>query len=94
MAPSHQRGLAAHHRTGVTPLQGTSPGDPVDIFLERAAMALLLWWSVREIQHGTTKYLESIGALTLVGAVARTILADPKYGLSPRPERLPTRANH
>jgi hypothetical protein len=69
-------------------------GDPAHIFLERAAMALLIWWSVHEIQHGTTKYLKTIGALTLVGAVARTILADPKYGLSPAPERIPSRANN
>jgi hypothetical protein len=67
------------------------PGDPADIFLERAAMAVLMWWSVEEIRHGTTKYLKAIGALTLVGAVARTILADPMYGLSP-PQRGPSQA--
>ena len=66
-------------------------GDPVDVFLERAAMAMLLWWSLHEIQHGTTKYLKTIGALTLVGAAARTILADPKYGLSPASHRMPPR---
>lgn len=31
------------------------PGDPVHIFLERVAMALLMWWSVHEIRHATTK---------------------------------------
>ena len=65
------------------------PGDPVHIFLERVAMALLMWWSVQEIRHGTTKYLKTIGGLTLLGATARTILADPKYGLSPAPDRMP-----
>ena len=66
-------------------------GDPVDILLERAAMGLLMWWSVHEIRHGTTKYLRTIGGLTLVEAVARTILADPKYGRSPPQYRRPSR---
>jgi hypothetical protein len=68
-------------------------GDRVDIFLERAGMGLLIWWSIHEVRHGTTKYLKAIGALTLVGALARTILADPKYGLSPARYRISPRTS-
>jgi hypothetical protein len=51
-------------------------GDPVEVFLERAAMAMLIWWSVDELRHGRTKYLKTIGGVTLVGAVLRTIDAE------------------
>lgn len=51
-------------------------GDHVDVFLERAAMAMLLWWSVDQMLHGTTKYLKTIGGVTLVGAVMRTLVGE------------------
>jgi hypothetical protein len=65
------------------------PGDPGDALLERTAMAMLIWWSVHELRHGTTKYLRTMGAVTLAGAVARTLLADPVYGLSATRGRAP-----
>jgi len=52
------------------------PGDPFDVFAERAAMAMLLWWSVDELRHGTTKYIKTIGAVPLVGALSRTVQAE------------------
>jgi hypothetical protein len=27
-------------------------------------MAMLLWWSIDEVRHGTTKYRKTIGAVT------------------------------
>lgn len=41
-------------------------GDHLDVLLERAAMAALLWWSVDQLMHGTTKYLQTIGGVTRV----------------------------
>jgi hypothetical protein len=52
------------------------PGDLFDVFVERAAMAMLLWWSVNELRHGTTKYRKTIGAVTLVGGLSRTVQAE------------------
>ena len=49
------------------------PGDPFDVFAERAAMAMFLWWSVDQMRHGTTKYIKTIGAVTLIGALSRTV---------------------
>jgi len=57
-------------------------GDPGDVLLERAAMAMLMWWSVNQMRHGSTKYLRTVGAVTLAGAVARSVLADPVHGLT------------
>src|SRR6476620_3112709 len=51
-------------------------GDPFDVFLERAVMAMLLWWSVEEVRHGPTKYLQTTGAVALIGVVMRTVLAE------------------
>lgn len=48
------------------------PGGPVDLLAQRAAMAMLLWWSIDEVRRGTTKYRKTVGAVTLLGAVART----------------------
>ena len=53
-----------------------SAGDSAEVLFERAAMAMLLWWSVDEVLNGTTKYLKTTGAVTLVGAVMRTILVE------------------
>jgi hypothetical protein len=58
------------------------PGDPGDVLLERTAMGMLMWWSVDQMRHGTTRYLKTVGAVTLVGAVARSVLADPVHGLA------------
>ena len=52
------------------------PGDPFDVFAERAAMAMFLWWSVDQMRHGTTKYRKTIGAVTLIGALSRTVQAE------------------
>jgi hypothetical protein len=52
------------------------PGAPFDVFFQRAAMAMLLWWSIDEVRHGTTKYRKTIGAVTLFGALARTVQAE------------------
>ena len=52
------------------------PGGGFDVLATRAAMAMLLWWSVDELRHGTTKYRKTIGAVTLVGAVSRTVQAE------------------
>jgi hypothetical protein len=52
------------------------PGYPFDVFAHRAAMAMLLWWSVDELRHGTTKYRKTIGAVTLIGALSRTVQAE------------------
>lgn len=57
-------------------------GDHLDTLLERAAMAALLWWSVDQVMHGTTKYLKTIGGVTLVGAVMRTVIAERARHLS------------
>jgi hypothetical protein len=57
-------------------------GDHLDTLLERAAMAALLWWSVDQLMHGTTKYLKTIGGVTLVGAVMRTVIAERARHLS------------
>jgi hypothetical protein len=59
-----------------------NPGDPGEVLLERASMAMLLWWSMHEMRHGSTRYLRTTGAVTAVGAVARTVLADPVHGLA------------
>jgi hypothetical protein len=67
-------------------------GDWVDVLLERAAMATLIWWSFKQLRHGTTKYLKTIGAVTLAGAIARTIIADPAHGLSTQRDRQSTPA--
>ena len=53
--------------------QMVKPGEPLDVF---AAMAMLLWWSVDQLRHGTTKYIRTIGAVTLVGALSRTVQAE------------------
>lgn len=58
------------------------PGDPFDVFAERAAMAMLLWWSVDELRNGTTKYIKTIGAVTLVGALSRTVQAEHARAMS------------
>ena len=52
------------------------PGGGFDVFAHRAAMAMLLWWSVDEVRHGTTKCRKTIGAATLVGALSRTVQAE------------------
>ena len=52
------------------------PGYPFDVFAHRAAMAMLLWWSVDELRYGTTKYRKTIGAVTLIGALSRTVQAE------------------
>ena len=52
------------------------PGGGFDVFAHRAAMAMLLWWSVDEVRHGTTKYRKTLGAVTLVGALSRTVQAE------------------
>jgi hypothetical protein len=52
------------------------PGNPFDVFAHRAAMAMLLWWSVDELRHGTTKYRKTIGTVTLIGALSRTVQAE------------------
>jgi hypothetical protein len=52
------------------------PGYPFDVFAHRAAMAMLLWWSVDELRHGTTKFRKTIGAVTLIGALSRTVQAE------------------
>ena len=52
------------------------PGYPFDVFAHRAAMAMLLWWSVDELRNGTTKYRKTIGAVTLIGALSRTVQAE------------------
>ena len=57
-------------------------GDHLDALLERAAMAALVWWSVDQVMHGTTKYLKTIGGVTLVGAVMRTVIAERARHLS------------
>jgi threonine dehydrogenase-like Zn-dependent dehydrogenase len=49
------------------------PGYPFDVFAHRAAMAMLFWWSVDELRNGTTKYRKTIGAVTLIGALSRTV---------------------
>lgn len=67
-------------------------GNGVDVLLERAAMVTLISWSFNQLRHGTTKYLKTIGAVTLAGAVARTILADPVHGLSTQRDRPSTPA--
>lgn len=51
-------------------------GGPFDVFAERAAMAMLLWWSVGQMRHGATKYMKTIGAVTLIGALSRTVQAE------------------
>ena len=52
------------------------PGGQFDVFAQRAAMAMLLWWSVDELRRGTTKYRKTIGAVTLIGALSRTVQAE------------------
>ena len=52
------------------------PGGGLDVFAHRAAMAMLLWWSFDQVRHGTTKYRKTIGAVTLVGALSRTVQAE------------------
>jgi hypothetical protein len=52
------------------------PGYPFDVFAHRAAMAMLLWWSIGELRNGTTKYRKTIGAVTLIGALSRTVQAE------------------
>jgi hypothetical protein len=52
------------------------PGYPFDVFAHRAAMAMLLWWSVDELRNGTTKYRKTMGAVTLIGALSRTVQAE------------------
>jgi hypothetical protein len=52
------------------------PGYPFDVFAHRAAMAMLLWWSVDELCNGTTKYRKTIGAVTLIGALSRTVQSE------------------
>ena len=59
-------------------------GDFLDVLFDRAAMATLLWWSVDEVRHGSTKYLKTLGAMTLVAATTRTILAERERALSKR----------
>lgn len=66
--------LAAPH--ALRTVHVVSAGDSVEVLFERAAMAMLLWWSVDEVLNGTTKYLKTTGAVTLVGAVMRTILVE------------------
>jgi hypothetical protein len=51
-------------------------GGGFDVLAHPAAMAMLLWWSVDQVRHGTTKYRKIIGAVTLVGALSRTVQAE------------------
>ena len=37
---------------------------------------MLLWSSFDQVRHGTTKYRKTIGAVTLVGALSRTVQAE------------------
>ena len=62
------------------------PGGQFDVFAERAAMAMLLWWSVDGMRHGTTKYMKTIGAVTLIGALSRTVQAEHARATSGTPE--------
>jgi hypothetical protein len=66
--------LAAPH--ALRKVHVVSAGDSVEVFFERAAMAMLLWWSVDEVLNGTTKYLKTTAAVALVGAVMRTVLVE------------------
>jgi hypothetical protein len=68
------------------------PGAPLDVFAQRAAMAMLLWWSVDEIRRGTTKYRKTIGAVTLLGALARAIQVERARATSGAPEGSPRAA--
>jgi hypothetical protein len=68
------------------------PGGGFDVFAQRAAMAMLLWWSVDEIRNGTTKYRKTIGAVTLIGALARTVQVERARATSWTPVRSPRAA--
>jgi hypothetical protein len=68
------------------------PGAPFDVFAQRAAMAILLWWSIDEIRRGTTKYRKTIGAVTLLGALARTVQVERARATSGTPEGPPRAA--
>ena len=65
------------------------PGAPFDVFAQRAAMAMLLWWSVDEIRNGTTKYRKTIGVVTLIGALSRTVQVERARATSGTPEGSP-----
>jgi hypothetical protein len=65
------------------------PGAPFDVFAQRAAMAMLLWWSVDEIRNGTTKYRKTIGVVTLIGALSRTVQVERARATSGPPEGSP-----
>jgi hypothetical protein len=64
-------------------LHAVDAGTPFDIFLERAATAMLLWWSVDEMVRGTTTYRKTIGGVTLAAAVLRTVVAEGSRARSP-----------
>jgi hypothetical protein len=68
------------------------PGGGFDVFAQRAAMAMLLWWSVDEIRNGTTKYRKTIGAVTLIGALARTVQVERARATSGTPVGSPRAA--
>jgi hypothetical protein len=55
-------------------------------------MAMLLWWSVDEIRNGTTKYRKTIGAVTLIGALARTVQVERARATSGTPVGSPRAA--
>lgn len=67
---------------GLRAVRVVDAGDHLDALLERAAMAALVWWSVDQVMHGTTKYLKTIGGVTLAGAVMRTVIAERARYLS------------
>ena len=69
------------------------PGGQFDVFAQRAAMAMLLWWSVDELRRGTTKYRKTIGAVTLIGALSRTVQAEHARATSETLEGFPRAAS-
>ncbi len=68
------------------------PDGGFDVFAHRAAMAMLLWWSVDQVRHGTTKYRKTIGAVTLFGALSRTVQAEHARATSGTYEGFPRAA--
>lgn len=51
-------------------------GDRVDVLLERAATVALLWWGVDETLRGSTRYRQTIGAISLTATVVRAVRAE------------------
>lgn len=63
----------------------TEAGSPLDVALERAGTAVLVWWGVDELLRGATPYRRTIGGLSLATTLLRAVRAERRRSSPARP---------